>query len=54
MERSDVTANLDNLEGGMDVLMQLLSCQKRLNWLDISRKLVVIATEGGMHLAGDG
>jgi integrin beta 1 len=54
IERSDVTANLDNLEGGMDVLMQLLSCQKRLNWLDISRKLVVIATEGGMHLAGDG
>lgn len=32
---SDVTANLDNLEGGLDALMQVIVCQERVNGLCI-------------------
>lgn len=50
---SDVTANLDNLEGGIDALMQVVVCEQ-IAWSKISRKLVVLATDGLMHFAGDG
>ncbi|XP_063916638.1 integrin beta-nu-like isoform X2 [Zophobas morio] len=52
--KSDVSANLDDLEGGLDALMQILFCGKKLGWRTNSRKLVLVATEAGMHLAGDG
>lgn len=34
--------------------MQIMLCGNRLGWLDNSRKLVLVATEGLMHFAGDG
>jgi integrin beta 1 len=50
---SDVTANLDNLEGGADALMQVLVCQQ-IGWDKISRKIILFASDGLMHFAGDG
>ncbi|RZC38267.1 integrin beta-nu-like, partial [Asbolus verrucosus] len=54
VENSTVSANLDNLEGGMDALMQILLCGSKIGWSENSRKLVIIATDGKMHFAGDG
>lgn len=53
-KKSDTSANLDDLEGGMEALMQVLVCGKRVGWSDVSRKLVIISTGSYMHLAGDG
>lgn len=51
---SEVTANLDNLEGGLDALMQILVCGKRIGWGDQNRKIVLFATDSKMHFAGEG
>lgn len=45
---------MDNLEGGMDAVMQLLLCGKEVGWTANARKLILVATEGMMHFAGDG
>ncbi|KAH8257650.1 hypothetical protein KR038_003267, partial [Drosophila bunnanda] len=51
---SKITANLDNLEGGLDALMQVIVCPKEIGWKEQARKVVVLVTDGFMHLAGDG
>ncbi|XP_044272706.1 integrin beta-nu-like isoform X2 [Tribolium madens] len=51
---SSLSANNDHYEGGMDALMQILVCGEKFHWMEKSRKLVVVATDGLMHLAGDG
>ncbi|KAG5683512.1 hypothetical protein PVAND_012786 [Polypedilum vanderplanki] len=51
---SEITGNLDNLEGGLDALMQVLVCREEIGWNDKTRKIVVFATDGPMHFAGDG
>ncbi|KAL3272785.1 hypothetical protein HHI36_014245 [Cryptolaemus montrouzieri] len=52
--KSEASANLDDLEGGMEALMQVIVCGKRIGWSDVSRKFVIISTGSYMHLAGDG
>lgn len=54
VSESSLSGNNDDPEGGLAALMQILNCGPLFNWIDKSRKLVVIATEGLMHLAGDG
>ncbi|GAB0094468.1 Integrin beta [Sergentomyia squamirostris] len=51
---SDVTGNVDNLEGGLDALMQLLVCKDKIGWNEKTRKIIVFASDGLMHFAGDG
>lgn len=51
---SKITANLDNLEGGLDALMQVIVCPKEIGWKEQARKIVILVTDGFMHLAGDG
>lgn len=51
---SEMTGNLDNAEGGMDALMQVLVCGDRIGWNPNSRKIVIFATDGLSHFAGDG
>lgn len=51
---SAITANLDNIEGGLDALMQIMVCGERIGWSAKSRKIVVFATDSKMHLAGEG
>ncbi|KAH8246535.1 hypothetical protein KR038_011727 [Drosophila bunnanda] len=51
---SKITANLDNLEGGLDALMQVIVCPEEIGWKEQARKVVVLVTDGFMHLAGDG
>ncbi|KAF5291452.1 hypothetical protein FQR65_LT01763 [Abscondita terminalis] len=51
---SKTTSNLDNLEGGMDALFQIIVCESHIRWRKNSRKIIVIATDGILHFAGDG
>lgn len=51
---SKITGNLDNLEGGLDALMQVIVCTKEIGWKEQARKVVILVTDGFMHLAGDG
>ncbi|XP_001357510.4 integrin beta-nu [Drosophila pseudoobscura] len=51
---SKITGNLDNLEGGLDALMQVIVCPKEIGWQQQARKVVILVTDGFMHLAGDG
>lgn len=48
------SANLDNVEGGLDALMQAVVCDRAIGWLAHARKIVLLATDGGQHFAGDG
>lgn len=40
--------------GGLDALMQILVCREEIGWNDKTRKMVVFASDGPMHYAGDG
>lgn len=54
VNQSSVTGNVDNLEGGLEALMQVLVCDERVGWSEKSRKIVVFASDGKMHVAGFG
>lgn len=54
MNASKTTANLDNLEGGLDALYQVIICNEHIQWRKNARKIVVVATDGWLHFAGDG
>ncbi|KAF5270698.1 hypothetical protein FQA39_LY01436 [Lamprigera yunnana] len=54
INESKTTSNLDNLEGGMDALFQIILCKDYIKWRKNSRKIIVIATDGILHFAGDG
>jgi integrin beta 1 len=40
--------------GGLDALMQVLVCRDEIGWNDKTRKIVIFASDGPMHFAGDG
>lgn len=54
VQNSKVTGNLDNLEGGLDALMQVIVCPEQIGWKKEARKVVILVTDGFMHFAGDG
>lgn len=42
------------LEGGLDALMQILVCRDEIGWSEKTRKIIVFASDGLIHFAGDG
>lgn len=48
------SGNLDSPEGGLDALLQVALCGSWINWRTNARKIVLFASDGGFHLAGDG
>lgn len=54
VNRSSVTANLDNAEAQLDALVQVISCGDKIGWGSHSRKIVILLSDGLMHTAGDG
>lgn len=54
VNRSTVTANLDDAEAQFDALMQVVVCADRIGWREQSRKIVILTTDGILHTAGDG
>ncbi|XP_011864288.1 PREDICTED: integrin beta-nu isoform X1 [Vollenhovia emeryi] len=51
---SSVTGNVDNLEGGLDGIVQAIVCDRQVGWAHQARKLMLVATDGLMHFAGEG
>ncbi|XP_048510673.1 integrin beta-nu isoform X2 [Athalia rosae] len=51
---SAVTGNVDNLEGGLDGVVQAIVCADRVGWAHQARKLMLVATDGLLHFAGEG
>lgn len=54
MNDSSVTGNVDNLEGGLDGVVQSIVCAEEIGWAQQARKLMLMATDGFLHFAGDG
>lgn len=54
VSKTPLSANLDNAEGGFDAIMQVITCKDIINWNDLSRKIILFATDSIFHYAGDG
>nr|XP_033334916.1 integrin beta-nu-like [Megalopta genalis] len=54
IEDSRITGNVDNLEAGMDAVAQAIVCAEKIGWGYQSRKIILMATDGLLHFAGDG
>ncbi|XP_062861979.1 integrin beta-2 isoform X2 [Trichomycterus rosablanca] len=48
-----ISGNLDTPEGGLDAIMQAATCVDKIGWGN-STRLLVLATDAGFHMAGDG
>jgi hypothetical protein len=46
--------NVDSLEGGMDGLVQVLTCPDTIGWRNQSLRMVLYMSNANFHLAGDG
>lgn len=49
----EISGNLDTPEGGLDAIMQVATCVNKIGWGN-STRLLVLATDAGFHMAGDG
>ncbi|KAG7198720.1 hypothetical protein KM043_001711 [Ampulex compressa] len=54
VNESSVTGNVDNLEGGLDGIVQAIVCTEKVGWARQARKLMLLATDGFLHFAGEG
>lgn len=53
VSQQKISGNLDTPEGGLDAIMQAATCVDQIGWGD-STRLLVLATDAGFHMAGDG
>ncbi|XP_018575125.1 integrin beta-nu [Anoplophora glabripennis] len=51
---SKTTANLDDLDGALDAILQILVCEQKIGWSKDSRKIILLPTDSLLHSAGDG
>ncbi|TWW81159.1 integrin beta-2 isoform X2 [Takifugu flavidus] len=49
-----ISGNLDSPEGGLDAMMQAAVCGGAIGWRNSSTRLIVLTTDAGFHMAGDG
>ncbi|PSN34504.1 Integrin beta-PS [Blattella germanica] len=52
--KAGVSGNVDDIEGGLDALMQAIVCTEQIGWRDKARRLLIFSTDSGFHMAGDG
>ncbi|XP_017276567.1 integrin beta-2 [Kryptolebias marmoratus] len=52
--KEHISGNLDSPEGSLDAMMQAAVCGSKIGWRDSSTRLIVLATDAGFHMAGDG
>lgn len=53
VDKQHISGNLDPPEGSLDAIMQAAVCLKEIGWGN-STRLLVLATDDGFHMAGDG
>ncbi|XP_059099123.1 integrin beta-PS-like [Tigriopus californicus] len=51
---ANLAGNIDEPEGSLDALMQVLTCTQEIKWRYRSRKMVVLVTDRDFHFAADG
>ncbi|TNN56328.1 Integrin beta-2 [Liparis tanakae] len=49
-----ISGNLDSPEGSLDAMMQAAVCGDKIGWRNSSTRLLVLTTDAGFHMAGDG
>ncbi|XP_053184417.1 integrin beta-2 isoform X2 [Scomber japonicus] len=49
-----ISGNLDSPEGSLDAMMQAAVCGEKIGWRNSSTRLIVLTTDDGFHMAGDG
>jgi len=50
----DIIGNIDNPEGSLDALMQILLCKSEIGWRNGTTHIVILITDATFHTAGDG
>ena len=51
---SPMAGNVDDPEGSLDALMQVMVCGDRIGWRQNSRKIIILSTDRDYHFALDG
>ena len=51
---SPMAGNVDDPEGSLDALMQVMVCGDRIGWRKNSRKIIILSTDRDYHFALDG
>uniref|UniRef100_A0A8C8HTZ6 Integrin beta n=1 Tax=Oncorhynchus tshawytscha TaxID=74940 RepID=A0A8C8HTZ6_ONCTS len=54
VNKQRISGNLDSPEGTLDAIMQAAVCGERIGWRNSSTRLIVLTTDDGFHMAGDG
>lgn len=54
VRNTKISGNLDTPEGGLDAIMQAIVCKDEIGWRPNARHLLVMSTDSGSHIAGDG
>ena len=54
IRKSEVSANYDTPEAGLDGLAQVILCQNEIGWRNHSTHIIVFITDAPSHIAGDG
>ncbi|KAL5270608.1 hypothetical protein ACHWQZ_G001345 [Mnemiopsis leidyi] len=54
LDKLRVSSNIDFPEGGFEALLQVAACYKKIGFREKSRKIVIYASDAGIHIAGDG
>ncbi|KAH0953620.1 hypothetical protein HN011_000489 [Eciton burchellii] len=54
VQAAPISGNLDGPEGGLDAMMQVIVCTKKIGWRQKARHLIVFSTDATFHIAGDG
>lgn len=51
---TQMSGNIDNPEGGLDGIVQVIVCGDQIGWRVNSRRLLLHVTDQSFHFAGDG
>jgi hypothetical protein len=51
---ASLSGNVDEPEGGFDALMQIAVCSDKIGWRNNTRRVLIVSTDTGFHMAGDG
>ncbi|CAL8370452.1 unnamed protein product [Arctogadus glacialis] len=54
VKKQGISGNLDPPEGSLDAMMQAAVCGSKIGWRNSSTRLIVLTTDAGFHMAGDG
>ncbi|CAG9773873.1 unnamed protein product [Ceutorhynchus assimilis] len=54
VQNSKISANVDDLDGALEAIFQILVCSQQFGWSEFSRKIILLSTDSFLHTEGDG